>query len=232
MAMRNAAETCAGKMYLIRITAAVLIFAFAASVLASCGSESTSDQTIDAQEAGIYNEIIEMFCDGIENGWESYEDSDDLSYLWYQYGIAESLSDAGYAFIDIDENGMEELLVGLVSDAEEGIIYDLYTYEDGSVVHLASGGERWTYRLCANGYIGYEGADSASEGSYAFYSISGSELVLEGCLSYVYDDDSNVTWMYQADADSESDVVTETEADLFISTFNAQEYELITFAEY
>lgn len=76
-----------------------------------------------------------------------------------------SLSNAGYAFIDIDDDGISELLISMISDggwgAGDGMIYDLCTIQGGKVVHLVSSGERNRYYLCRNNIIANEGSESA-----------------------------------------------------------------------
>ena len=104
-------------------------------VMESIKSESTDD--IDTA-AGVYDGILDMFYYKILEGWDCTED---VSYMFYwDYTSVETLSDAGYALSDLDGNGVPELLVSTVEDAVNGMIFDLYTYADGEVIHAATSG--------------------------------------------------------------------------------------------
>lgn len=76
-----------------------------------------------------------------------------ISYLWYFYPV-QSLSDAGYMLIDLNDDSVLELITSIALLAEEGgfagLIYDLYTIMDGKVIWLASSDERDRYYLCAD----------------------------------------------------------------------------------
>lgn len=127
-------------------------------------------------EAAIeaYKEVLDLIYHGIQSQWSTYDPENqnnpgiEISYMWYQYPM-QSLSDAGYALIDINNDQVPELFIGGTLEAGNGMFYDLYSYLDGSVIHVVSSGERDRYYLCANQIIGNEGSSGASDSVFGFY---------------------------------------------------------------
>lgn len=79
---------------------------------------------------------------------------------------------AGYAFLDINQDGVPELLLGPtspISDFGNGLIYDLYTYRDGAVVKVAESAERDRYYLLDNGQLSREWSNGASDNGVDYY---------------------------------------------------------------
>ena len=103
-----------------------------------------------------------------------------------------SLDNSGYALIDLNDDGTSELLVSKVAEGAwgsgEGMIYDLYSLQNGKVVHLASSGERDTYHLCKNNMIANESSNSASNMVHRFYSMNRDGTGLKLKEFVVYDD--------------------------------------------
>lgn len=145
-----------------------------------------------------YQEILDILYQGISNHWADYDYyhsdfSGDLgiSYMWYMDPNI-SLDNSGYALIDLNDDGTSELLVSKVAEGAwgsgEGMIYDLYSLQNGKVVHLASSGERDTYHLCKNNMIANESSNSASNMVHRFYSMNRDGTGLKLKEFVVYDD--------------------------------------------
>ena len=77
------------------------------------------------------------------------------------YTNLKSLNNVGYALIDIDGNGVPELLIGDNESVSDGVIIDLYTYIDDSIVYLDTSGERYGIKLSKNGRIYRYGSGGA-----------------------------------------------------------------------
>ncbi len=101
----------------------------------------------------------------------------ELSYL---YRLCKNLSDVGFACIDLDNNGQEELILTDVNvgDVNTGFIFDLYTISDGNAVHLADSGERYRYYLLENGLVEYIWSGGASLNGHDYYRYADGELCL------------------------------------------------------
>ena len=150
---------------------------------------------------------MDLIYYGIISQWEEVEPgtmnelAERISYLGYFYPV-QSLSDAGYMPIDLNDAGVPELITSIALAAQEGgsagLIYDLYTIMDGNVVHLASSGERDRYYLCANQFIANEGSYGEADSVYGFYCLErGADALhlLEMVRYYGMDDPSN-PWFY------------------------------------
>ena len=195
--------------------------------------DSISDANIE-NDTDIYKDVLDMYYYKIESGWEGTED---ISYLFdWVYSDVESLSDAGYTLIDLDENGIPELVVTSMSAAENGMIYDLYTYSNEKIIHLATSGERSRYYLCDDNTICYEGSGGALLSSHKKYIVDTNKESLILSEMVVYDGYANEEnpWYYgNADCYDEEygyDIermtnIAETEA---LSTIDKYENQVIS----
>jgi hypothetical protein len=189
----------------------------------------------------IYSDILDMFYYKISNGWNGYEE---VSYLFnWPYTEVKTLSDAGYTFIDLDNDGVLELLVTSVEAAVEGMIYDLYTFKNGTIIHLATSGERYRYYLCDDNTIYYEGSGGAMLSSFKKYMIDDNKdsLRLEEIVLYDgYADEKN-PWYYGKE-DCEDEIngynvefmkhITEIEALNIINGYQTTDFQLNLFDSY
>lgn len=198
-----------------------------------------ADDTDTAVNA--YGEILDMFYYKILGGWDCTED---VSYMFYWgYTSVETLSDAGYALVDLDGNGVPELLVSTVEDAGSGMIFDLYAFADGEVVHAATSGERYCYYLCADNTVYYWGSSGASNSTEINYGINPDTGLLfpKEVMAYDEYENKNSPWFHgMGECYSETDgldfdkmsVITEEEAEDIRSGWQATAIELILFDEY
>ncbi|SCX11449.1 hypothetical protein SAMN02910339_01639 [Lachnospiraceae bacterium YSD2013] len=169
----------------------------AVSVSSEASNEPVSEETdrldvfenywalIHAIEEAMYNpglieENPEMYYeyDGAERNYicsaeffgHLYDGSDDIAY-----------QNLGFLIEDIDGDGVDELLLGENDPHPEkeydGIIYDLYTYEDGYIKHLFSGWPRNAYHLTDGNEFVCEWATSADEFGKKYYKYSEGELI-------------------------------------------------------
>lgn len=118
---------------------------------------------------GLYSARIREYMDGIESGWGQQEFEE--AGMSYMCGYLESLDQLGYLLLDLDGNGMEELLIG-----KDTVIYDMYTMESGVLKHIFSGGERNAYGLTKDNIICNIGSDSAATTFYSYYTLDGALL--------------------------------------------------------
>lgn len=153
-----------------------------------------------------YDALIEEARYAIENLRGQYPDPEkahfsNVFYAGWDYEVL------GYMLLDIDGNGVEELIFGEnaadPSSGWDGIIYDLYTISEGELVHLVSGWERSRYYLCENGCIAHEGSGSAFEGCYNYFELSGSELIPTDTLIFNINMYNERQWYYSAEYTSE-----------------------------
>jgi len=118
-----------------------------------------------------------------------------LSSVFHGHWDYETL---GWTRMDLDGDGVDELLFGANGDVWDGVIYDLYTLSDGAVVRVLDGWERNRYYLCENGRIANEWSNSAFEWGYCFYSYQDGQLTLEETLEAHISNDNKRAWFYAA----------------------------------
>ena len=175
-------------------------------------SGPTGEETVPTGESTVsqkYAQLLDKYVTAIQEGWggERYA-QEDMSIILRDISSLDSL---GYAMIDLDGNGVEELILAL--DDESQTILDLYTLTEGEVVHVLSGWERNSYFLRENGLILNIGAESASCTNYVFNRLSGGELIQEENIRFDAVRDIDNPWFMGSDLHA----VTQQEAEAAIS---------------
>jgi hypothetical protein len=160
-----------------------------------------------------FAQVIEKYIRAHEEGWsvEEYMQSD----ICYVLGMQDSIWEYGYALMDLNEDGIDELLI-----TDGKLIYDLYILmEDGSAGHIISAGERARYYLCEGNIIGYRGSGGAANTVMEFFRVLPSgdfqyELKLE------FDDGTWYTYKeYGKETPGGVDVVSEEQAQDLINGY-------------
>lgn len=93
-----------------------------------------------------YDEVLQQFYRDIVNQNFSLEDGS-------QYFRVDSLDEFGYAFIDLNNDGIDELFLGSIDNLREHNFFKMYILEDGKAKELLSTGTWYSYSLCEDGYI-------------------------------------------------------------------------------
>ena len=142
-------------------------------------TDSSDTSTTQAPDSSALPVEYETILNNIAAAfpWDS-EDSDivpenpELSYMYRQ---SDELSDIGYALIDLDGNGQNELVINAI---ESPYVYDLYTISEGKAVHIFASGERYAHFLLENGYVELQWSDSAAKSGHDFYKFNDGQLEL------------------------------------------------------
>ncbi len=89
---------------------------------------------------------------------------------WSWESAENILSKEGYAFLDLDGNGVEELLIGWIGEEfwnmTEGYVFAIYTLVEGKPVLAIEGWERCLYVVGEDGYLYQSGSYSSWENYY------------------------------------------------------------------
>ena len=163
------------------------------SIVTNVDESNAADSTTGYAQ---YDVILEEYSDGFRAGWDAAAFSENgLCYLagW------EAPSDVGYYLIDLDQNGMEELLIGIIG--EKGFFYDLYTIQDNQSVLIARSGERDRYYLCMDNIIANEGSGSAFTSGWVYYYLEGSHLQMKESVVYDGYYSEAEPWYYSTDSE-------------------------------
>ncbi len=141
----------------------------------SDSAENPTETTAEAE--ALYRPILEKYVTAIQAGMTLPDCAEaGISTL---VGYLTDLSQLGWWMTDLDGNATQELII-----SDGNVIYDLYTVTDGSVVHIFSGHERNSYRLCENNLLKNSGSNGAASSVYSIYRLVGKNLVQEQVVTY------------------------------------------------
>ena len=193
--------------------------------------DATSDATSDLER---YAEVLDAIYDGITSGWDGYDyDTAPISYLWWtsysSTDAIDSLGEAGYAFVDLDGDGTNELVVAVFQGTGWfSYPYDVYSYVDGKVVHLQEQGERYGFTLLSNGLIYVWGSGGASTTYRVLYELVGGELQLVEAVTYDSSENEDNPWFYSTTTTdvSQMESISADEAEAIMDTWFAEHEEL------
>ena len=141
--------------------------------------------SVDGEE--LYKDILDMYYYKIKN--QNWTDNDDVSIAYLYNENYKELGNTGYAFIDIDGNGVPELLIGDKDSENNGWILDLYTCIDNQIVHLGTTWERFGISLSKNGRIYQYGSGGARLTSQEECVIDVKNKALSVVDAVIYDED-------------------------------------------
>lgn len=116
--------------------------------------------------------------DGILEEYAAALAAQDASGMWWvndecvmncAYG-----AQLGYAFIDFDGNGVDELVIGETAQSEcmPGMIYSVYTLDNGYPRVILNGGVRNSFRYCTDGRFENEWSNGAGNSGVSVYQIA------------------------------------------------------------
>lgn len=154
--------------------------------------------------AAVYEPIVQKYLDAITEDWNGEQCIEaDISIMVREI---ESTDDLGYALIDLDQDGLEELLI-----TDGNVIYDLYTVSEESAVHILSGWERNSYFLTTGNCIGNMASASAAVSYYRYYDLRSAQLVCVKSFTFDSERDADSPW-FRIDTETEEMIpITESE---------------------
>lgn len=97
-----------------------------------------------------------------------------LNPLLYYHEV----NDIGICFLDVNEDGKEELIVGALDSVGKFIDLYMFDYEKENVVLVARSGERWSYTICNDLLMSFVGSSSAFETETKTYRLGDEKLEL------------------------------------------------------
>ena len=189
----------------------------------------------------VYTQQIARYQTALSEQWDPSQCLDnELSELPAGYYEGNPLENVGFGFVDLDNDGSLELIIGAILNAEEDpSVFEIWTLVDGEPVMLAQGGSRNRYLLQFveednMWYVVNEAANSAA--SSATYYMMLQEGKLEEMQGIVYDADANPQnpWFMTYDMDwdvSNDEPIDEAMADSIFQAHSAH-YTAIEYFPY
>ena len=139
------------------------------------GSVTTQAAPITVSRSeGAYDTVIEKYRTAMAHKDEGYG-------VPAQYDVSEMIFYAGhvgYARMDLDGNGTEELIIGGIGYdiPEEPYIFEIFTLENGVPVSVGRSQARSRLFLMADNKIYNEGSSGAASSNFSVMQLSGSQL--------------------------------------------------------
>ena len=163
-----------------------------------------------------------------------------MSALPYYYYEGNPLDNVGFGFVDLDNDGHWELVIGAILNAgQDPAVFEIWTLVDGEPVMLAQGGSRNRYVLeyveeDNMWYVVNEGSSSAF--SHATYYLMLNEGKLEVIQGIVFDasaDEQNPWFLtYDMDWDVSNDEPIDEETANAILESNRKLYTALEYFPY
>lgn len=137
-----------------------------------------------------YQPVIAKYVTALTEHWGGEACSNaDISLL---VSYATSPSELGYALLDLDNDGTDELIIA--NDAERHVIYDLYSLVDGKLVHVFTGWDRNSYELREGYRILNIGSNGAASADYVYCHLSNGQLVTDSLIRFDAATDPDHPW--------------------------------------
>ncbi len=168
----------------------------------------------------LYGEILAQLVTSCNEMWEADElEISDMSMMYAQLGGTPEarLQNTGFFYRDVNGDGVDELLVGEITDGDwKGIIYDMWTMEDRAPAHVMSGWARNRFYALDTGYaILNEYSSGASDSGVIIYTLTPGTAELTPLVFFRYDAYTNKEepWSvsYDAEDETQGESITEEE---------------------
>ena len=207
-------------------------------------SSSNTNSEIKTSDESTYEEILDMQYYQLENAvvYSDFYTTNPVSamatYAYSKDGLdkEKALEYSGYGFVDLNDDGVNELVIGNISDDEnlEKVIFSVYSVNH-NVPYFVVGSDEYTrYYLCRNNTISSE-YSSKSHDEMTTYKLSkdGLKAEVSESIKSSKDDNGNVSWKHISIPDSENEI-TKDNAQKLITEYKTQriQAELTPFSNY
>ena len=155
-----------------------------------------------------YAEQIARYHTALTEKWdEGKYFENDMSALPFYYYEGNPLENVGFGFVDLDNDGHWELIIGAILNAEnDPAVFEIWTLVDGEPVMLAQGGSRNRYVLQyveedRMWYVVNEGSNGAANSATYYLMLNEGKLeVVQGIILDAIADEEN-PWFLTHDLD-------------------------------
>lgn len=198
---------------------------------------STEKSTKEYSKQEItYKKILDKHYKAFTEKWDEWKMEDKgLNNLYARY---DGLSELGYAFIDIDKNGVDELFIGKteLSEDQSDSFCSMYSIIDGKITLVAEGKERDNYYLCDDYIIERDAWGGAMLGETVAMRFDGTKKFKVIEAVFVDGDvNSDNPWFYwdgEVEKEMYNNPISQEEAKEFYDKYNPIEVSYTPFSEY
>lgn len=188
-----------------------------------------------------YAQVVGRYYTALTEQWtEDKYFENDMSALAAYYYDGNPLENVGFAYLDLDNNGQNELIIGAIANADQDpSVFEIWTITDGEPVMLVQGGARSRYVMQFPEednawYVVNEASNSAaSHATYCLMLVEGKLEVTQGILFDATADEQNPWFMtYDLDWDVSNDEPIDEELANAILDSNRMYYTALEYIPY
>jgi len=169
----------------------------------------------------LYQYTVSRYLDAINEGWDANKfEEEKMSPEFYALVSNEgdkALEKIGFAYKDISNDGVDELIMGVIGDGDEpSVVYDVYTMVDGTPASVISGTSRNRYYALEYGGLANIRSEGAGEEIIMVYDITPGEEELMHQFSLKndsYTDEKNPWFINYEDDDTSWEKMTKEDYD-------------------
>ena len=218
-----------------------------ASAVTEGTTEETEEDMIYEGDAAsyyidvVYAEQIGRYYTALSEKWDQgkYFDNN-MSELPYYYYQGDPLENVGFGFVDLDNDGQWELVIGAILNADKDpAVFEIWTLVDGEPVMLAQGGSRNRYVLeyveeDEMWYVVNEASNSAFNSATYYLMLNNGKLeVVQGIVLDAMADENNPWFLtYDLDWDVSNDEHIDEETARAILESNRKHYTALEYFPY
>jgi predicted small lipoprotein YifL len=189
----------------------------------------------------VYHQQIERYHTAISQQWdESAYFDHEMSVLAAHYYDEKSLDNIGFTFMDLDGDGIWELIIGAIKNAErDPLIFEIWALKNDEPVMIAQSGSNNRYYLQYSQeddawYVANEGSNgAANSATYYLMLIDGKLEVMQGIVYDAMADQENPWFMaYDLDWDVSNDEPIDEEMANAILDNNRRHYTAVEYIPY
>ena len=177
----------------------------------------------------LYGDVLAKHLQAVVEEWDpSRLEEENMSPVYYAIRMSSDgnpLERIGFAYHDVNSDGIEELLIGEIAEgAWKGVIYDVYTMVNREPAHVTSGWERNRYFAYEYSFLCNEWSGGAALSGWTLYDLEPNSVELFPQVAFKYDgyENADQPWFIAYGIDIENDVwenVTEEEFNERKATF-------------
>ena len=186
----------------------------------------------------VYTEQIDRYYTAISQQWdmEAYFDHE-MSPLAAYYYEGKPLDNVGFTFMDLDGDGIWELIIGAIKNAaQDPLVFEIWALKDGEPVMIAQSGSNNRYYLQYAvednlWSVAYEAENNAANRAVYYLQLQSGEFkVTQGVVFDAFANEEAPWFMaYDLDWDVSNDIpIDEDTANAVLdaerNTYTAQEY--------
>ena len=143
----------------------------------------------------LYGEILKKYVKAFTEKWDddSKYESEGMGFMYYTMAQKNInlLDKIGYAYYDINSDGIDELFIGEITKGKDkGIVYDIYTIVDRKPIHVLSGGDIDKIFVCNDWFICNESSLTKKDSNLNVYGLNQNSAKIFIHVTFSYNADN------------------------------------------